>query len=554
MGGVNMTIGTEQVKTEQVKRDRSIGIRSSQSWGGSAEQIAFDPAEIQAKLLNLELPCYLVNAEGQVGVTHAIPHNALDNMESFEMLAALPPLRLQQLGDPTFLAFHGVKYAYAAGAMAGGIASAGLVIAFGKEKILSSFGAGGLPTARIEAAIHRIQQALPLGPYAFNLIHSPNEPAMERQAIDLYLNYGVRTVEASAFLDLTPNIVYYRAAGLSLDSANRIRIRNKVIAKVSRREVAAKFLQPAPVKFLKELVSQGLIDEQQAALAEQVPMADDITVEADSGGHTDNRPLVCLLPSLIALRDEIQAKYGYANPVRVGVAGGIGTPQSALAAFMMGAAYVVTGSVNQSCVESATSSHAKQLLAQAEMPDVMMAPAADMFEMGVKLQVLKRGTLFPVRAQKLYELYKAHDSIEAIPAKEREQIEKQIFRKSLDAIWDETATFFQQRDPEQLERAIANPKRKMALIFRWYLGLSSRWSNTGEPGREIDYQIWCGPAMGSFNDWVRGTYLAESQNRQVADVADHIMTGAAFLYRLQNLTVQGLNLPASYRQYYPVPF
>jgi trans-AT polyketide synthase, acyltransferase and oxidoreductase domains len=554
MGGVNMTIGTEQVKTEQVKRDRSIGIRSSQSWGGSAEQIAFDPAEIQAKLLNLELPCYLVNAEGQVGVTHAIPHNALDNMESFEMLAALPPLRLQQLGDPTFLAFHGVKYAYAAGAMAGGIASAGLVIAFGKEKILSSFGAGGLPTARIEAAIHRIQQALPLGPYAFNLIHSPNEPAMERQAIDLYLNYGVRTVEASAFLDLTPNIVYYRAAGLSLDSANRIRIRNKVIAKVSRREVAAKFLQPAPVKFLKELVSQGLIDEQQAALAEQVPMADDITVEADSGGHTDNRPLVCLLPSLIALRDEIQAKYGYANLVRVGVAGGIGTPQSALAAFMMGAAYVVTGSVNQSCVESATSSHAKQLLAQAEMPDVMMAPAADMFEMGVKLQVLKRGTLFPVRAQKLYELYKAYDSIEAIPAKEREQIEKQIFRKSLDAIWDETAAFFQQRDPEQLERAIANPKRKMALIFRWYLGLSSRWSNTGEPGREIDYQIWCGPAMGSFNDWVRGTYLAESQNRQVADVADHIMTGAAFLYRLQNLTVQGLNLPASYRQYYPVPF
>ena len=27
-----------------------------------------------------------------------------------------------------------------------------------------------------------------------------------------------------------------------------------------------------------------------------------------------------------------------------------------------------------------------------------MAPAADMFEMGVKLQVLKRGTMFPMRA------------------------------------------------------------------------------------------------------------------------------------------------------------
>ena len=121
------------------------------------------------------------------------------------------------------------------------------------------------------------------------------------------------------------------------------------------------------------------------------------------------------LPSILELRDEIQSKFSYEKPVRVGVAGGIATPQSALAAFMMGAAYVVTGSINQSCIEAGTSQHTKQLLAQAEMADVMMAPAADMFEMGVKLQVLKRGTLFPLRAQKMFELYKNYDSIEDIP-------------------------------------------------------------------------------------------------------------------------------------------
>ena len=91
----------------------------------------------------------------------------------------------------------------------------------------------------------------------------------------------------------------------------------------------------------------------------------------------------------------------------------------------------------------------------------------------------------------------------------------------------------------------------MALIFRWYLGLSSRWSNTGEKGKEIDYQIWCGPAMGSFNDWVRGSYLAEPENRQVVEVANHIMTGAAFLYRIQNLKIQGLQIPDEYTQYIP---
>ena len=89
----------------------------------------------------------------------------------------------------------------------------------------------------------------------------------------------------------------------------------------------------------------------------------------------------------------------------------------------------------------------------------------------------------------------------------------------------------------------------MALIFRWYLGLSSRWSNQGEKGREIDYQIWCGPSMGAFNDWVRGTYLAELSNRRVVTVAKEIMRGTAFLYRLRSLQMQGVQLPNHFSQY-----
>ncbi|MBW4554944.1 MAG: PfaD family polyunsaturated fatty acid/polyketide biosynthesis protein [Trichormus sp. ATA11-4-KO1] len=525
-----------------------------QVWQGDLDTVSFDEEGIKAKLNNLSKPCYIIRYQGHIGVTqegHWI-HVNNGKIGQMELLIAVPSMKIQQLGDPNFLDFHNVKYAYTTGAMAHGIASEELVIALGKEKILSSFGAGGLSPSRVAAAINRIQQALPQGPYAFNLLHNPSEPAVERGVVDLYLKYQVRTIEASAFLDLTDNIVYYRAAGLNLNSGNQIEIKNKVIAKVSRREVATKFLQPAPTKILKQLVEQGLISESQATLAEKIPMADDITVEADSGGHTDNRPLICLLPSILELRDQIQSKYSYATPVRIGVAGGIATPQSALGAFMMGAAYVVTGSINQSCIEAGTSQHTKELLAQAEMADVMMAPAADMFEMGVKLQVLKRGTLFPLRAQKLFELYKNYDSIEDIPVAEREKLEKQVFRTGLEAVWQETVNYLSQRNPDKLNQAAKNPKLKMALIFRWYLGLSSRWSNSGEKGREIDYQIWCGPAMGSFNNWIKGSYLADLNNRKVVDVAHHIMTGAAFLYRLQSLKIQGLQFPDFYHQYHPV--
>ncbi len=528
--------------------------RQNQVWRGLLDCVSFDEAGIKAKFLDLDKTCYILRIGGQLSVTNEGYLCPFDNGETgqVEVLMAAPPISIQQLGDPSFLTFHGVKYAYATGSMAGGIASEEMVIALGKEKILSSFGAGGLSPSRVEEAINRIQQALPQGPYIFNLIHSPSEPTIERRAVDFYLKYGVRTVEASAFLDLTPNIVYYRAAGLGLNAANQIEIKNKVIAKISRREVATKFLQPAPTRILKQLVEQGLINELQATLASKIPMADDITVEADSGGHTNNRPLVCLLPSILELRDEIQSKNSYERPIRVGVAGGIATPQSTLAAFMMGAAYVVTGSINQSCVEAATSQHTKELLAQAEMADVMMAPAADMFEMGVKLQVLKRGTLFPVRAQKLFDLYKTYNSIEDIPVQEREKLETQIFRSSLESVWEDTVAYLSQSNPDKIIKVANNPKFKMALIFRRYLGLSSRWSTSGEKGREIDYQIWCGPAMGSFNDWVRGSYLVELNNRRVVDVAHHIMTGAAFLYRMQSLKIQGLQMPAHCSQYRPV--
>jgi trans-AT polyketide synthase, acyltransferase and oxidoreductase domains len=514
------------------------------------DRIAFELVDIKNQLLSLEESCYLVRVGDKIGITK---DPAVKLSESVETLTIVPPISAQDLGDAEFRACHGVKYAYAAGAMAGGIASEEMVIALGRKGILSSFGAGGLSPDRLEVAIKRIQQALLEAPYAFNLIHSPNDPAIERRAVDLYLQYGVKTIEASAFLSLTPSLVYYRAAGLKINRQNQIEIGNKIIAKLSRAEVAEQFLRPAPSKILDQLVSEGLISSLQAKLAQKVPMADDITVEADSGGHTDNRSLVCLFPSIVSLRDKIQQEYNYSKIVRIGAAGGISTPQSVLAALMMGAAYVVTGSVNQSCLEAATSKHTKQLLAQAGMEDVMMAPAADMFEMGVKLQVLKRGTLFPIRAQKLYEIYKNYDSIEAIPLSEREKLEKQIFQRSLDEVWNETVAFFKQRDPEQIVKTANNPKRKMALIFRWYLGLSSRWSNTGEKNREFDYQIWCGPAMGSFNDWVKGSYLEDLQNRSVVNVASHLMTGAAYLYRVQSLKMQGLQMLPAYSHYRPIP-
>jgi len=521
-------------------------------WNVSVDSVAFDEEGIKAKLLALEQPCYVVRDGQRIGLSNEASWET-SGKPSLETLAYVPPLPIAQLGDADFRRVYGTQYAYYTGSMANAIASEEMVIALGKDGFLGSFGAGGLIPSRIEEAITRIQQALPQGPYAFNLIHSPSEPALEKGAVDLFLTHGVRSIEAAAFMDLSPSIVRYRVAGLSLNAQNEIETKNRIIAKISRKEVATKFLEPAPQRILQQLLEQKLITEQQANLSQKIPMADDITVEADSAGHTDNRPLVALVPSIIALRDEIQEKCKYDQLVRVGAGGGIGTSSAALAAFMMGAAYVVTGSINQACVEAGTSEYSKNLLAQVDMADVTMAPAADMFEMGVKLQVIKRGTRFAMRAQNLYDMYTRYNSIEEITPKEKEKLEQQIFKDSLESVWENTKDYFSKRDPRQIEKAVDSPKRKMALIFRSYLGLASYWSITGEPDREMDYQIWCGPAMGAFNAWVKGSYLADVNNRKVADVARHILTGAAFAYRVQGLRIQGVQFPPALSEYHPQP-
>ncbi|MCH7932516.1 MAG: PfaD family polyunsaturated fatty acid/polyketide biosynthesis protein [Gemmatimonadetes bacterium] len=525
-------------------------IRSSTpigSWSGPADLLLTTPEEFAQGLRRVGRPLYAVeHGDGFALADSGSVELGVDpQVDGLPLLALAPPCKPQNFGSASFASDHGVRFCYLTGAMANGIGSAELVEAIGHAGMLAFFGAAGLGPDTVEDAIDRISTRLGDLPWGFNLIHSPYEPLLEEAIADLYVRRGVTRVSASAYMDLTLPLVRYRLQGIHSDTSGRVVTPNRLLAKVSRIEVARKFLAPPPAKMVAELVARGDLSEEQARMAQTIPVAQDLTVEADSGGHTDNRPAIALLPTMLALRDRIQAEYAYSVPLRVGSAGGISTPHSVAAAFAMGADYVMTGSVNQACREAGTSDTVRKMLAQAEQADVTMAPAADMFEMGVRLQVLKRGTMFPMRAHRLYDLYRAHGGLEDLSDDERQNLEETIFRKPLEEIWNDTRRFWVQRDVTQTERAEGDPKHRMALVFRWYLGMSSRWANSGEPGREMDYQIWCGPAMGAFNEWVRDSDLDPWENRRVVTVAHNMLHGAAVITRAAALRSQGVDLPAA---------
>lgn len=489
-------------------------------------------------LANEQFPVLYVS--GQKGQS-VISDEKLEEEDFFR----LPNLTAQDFGDAEFKKTYGLKYAIYGGAMANGIASADLVIALGKAGCMGSYGSGGMRPDIVEKDIDKIKAALDGKPYMVNMLSNRNAQA-EFDLAKMLVEKEVPAVESSAYITPSEALVYYRLKGIRQENG-RIVIPHKIIAKVSREEVLEKFVSPPPAEAVTSLLKDGRITAEEASLADKIPLADDITVEADSGGHTDGHPLVSMLPALIALANRKQAEFGYQQKVRVGAGGGIGTGLSCLGAFEMGAAYVVTGSVNQGCVEAGTSDYVKQILAETEMADVIMAPCADMFEMGAKVEVIKKKTMYAQNAQKLYECYVKYPSFEAIPAADRERIEKKILRDSFDNIWKNTKDYFSKADPSKIPQAEKNPKMKMALVFRWYLGNSSRWAVQGNPERKFDMQIWCGQAMGAFNLWVKGTSLEKAENRHAGELAELLLNSCAYHY-MKNLLIRMGAAPETFRE------
>jgi len=295
------------------------------------------PDALRAAIVDVTRPVVLIRQDDRTiacrGGKVIIGGSAPEGEGVYPLAAYVPPLHPGRLGDPLFKQAFGLDYAYVVGAMANGITSAEMVEAAGQAGLIAFFGSAGLSPGEIEAAIERIQRRLNSRPYGFNLIHTPNEPDLEAGVVDLYLRRGITLVSASAYMDMTLPLVYFRVKGIRRDPDGRIVCPNRIVAKASRVEVARKFFSPPPEKLLMQLVEQGRLSTEEAELSRGIPVADALTAEADSGGHTDNRPAISLLPTMLALRDEMILRHHFDMPLFVGLGGGIATPDSTAAAF-----------------------------------------------------------------------------------------------------------------------------------------------------------------------------------------------------------------------------
>jgi trans-AT polyketide synthase, acyltransferase and oxidoreductase domains len=157
--------------------------------------------------------------------------------------------------------------------------------------------------------------------------------------------------------------------------------------------------------------------------------------------------------------------------------------------------------------------------------------------LGAKVQVLKKGLFFPIRANKLYELYRNHESIEDLDDKTKDQLQIKYFGRTFGEVYEEVKKY---HNSEKIAYAEKNPKNKMALIFKWYFGYATKNALIGSEENIIDYQIYAGPALGAFNEYVRGTELENWKNRHVDSIALKVMEDTRnYILSLKNKNILG---------------
>ncbi|MEU1484038.1 ACP S-malonyltransferase [Streptomyces sp. NPDC005752] len=401
------------------------------------------------------------------------------------------------LGAAGFRERYRLRRAYLLGALYGGISGREMLSSAAKAGLLGFLGTGGLPLDEVDDLLRGLTGELGLGgSFGVNVLYRHGSPEEESALVDLLLRHGIDLVEASGFPLITPALVRFRLKG------------GRIIAKVSRTDVAAEFLAPPPERLVARLLETGEVTAEEARAAAGRPMADDLCVEANGGWLSSTADLLTLLPAVLRLRDTTATG---GHRVHVGCAGGIGTPEAAGAAFLLGADFVLTGSVNQCSVEAATSAEVKDILQEAREYDVDTAPWGELFDLGVQARYLKRGLFFPARASRLHELWRRYGSLDQLDDETRSQVLDRYLGGEAPA-------------PAAAGRA---PEQHLAAVFRGYFTRGFRLAVTGDQRSRVDYLVYCGPAMGAFNQAVADTELHPWRARKVEAIADALMDGAA---------------------------
>lgn len=425
--------------------------------------------------------------------------------------------KMSQIGSRSFMERYHISYAYVAGGMENGISSVDLVSDMSKHNLLSFLGTKNLDTEVIHREILDLKRTLgDRENYGINIIPT----TQEEDIVTLCIQNNIRVLECSSYIDVSEQLIRYKAKGIVF-SEDGYKLENRIMVKLNHPEVLKNFLHPASRQLLEKMCSEQTITRQEAEILEQIPVADDICLISGTPQDSNQIPMYALLPTMRKLKADIIKQYQYIEPVHVGVAGGISTPKAIKTVMLLGADFVLTGSVNQCTVEANTSDLVKDMLEKAQIQDTAIIPMSDFMKFGEKIQILRRGTLFHARAIKLNHLYCSYESLDEMKKETIEYLETRYFKCKITDICNKIRL----KTEENMEHEY-NKKTELSKIFQYYYTKSFKKALEGDSKEKADFFIYCSSAMGAFNEAVKGTKLEKWKNRSVHKIAQWLMEEA----------------------------
>lgn len=421
------------------------------------------------------------------------------------------------LGSEEFKKAYDVDFAYAAGGMCRGISSVAMIKKLAASRILGFLGTYRLKLHEVKVLIDQALASIEHHRIGVNVTYDALNSKDHIDIMEYIIKTEIRNLEVSDYRMIDLSIVKYRLKSIYMDKNSMLVIPHKILAKASNREMAEKFCSPAPKEVVQTLYQNNEITEFEARYAKYIPMCDDLCIEY----HMQGQSALGYMQTMKEMSRLLYEKYNLCHCPRIGIAGGIGNPQMIAVSFLMGADFVVTGSINQCSVEAATSNLVKDNLQSLDEMDFTYAAVSDLFEFGEKKSIVKKGSLYHIRANRLYEVYNRYNSVEEIPEDIRNLIEKKYFQKSFEAIYSD---IYANLTMDNQKLCNEQPKYKMALIFRNFLDKCFQDALDGSLVGKINYQIISSNAIVQFNHWVKDTELCDWKRRHVDIIAKRIMT------------------------------
>ncbi|MFC1745257.1 1-acyl-sn-glycerol-3-phosphate acyltransferase [Candidatus Riflebacteria bacterium] len=497
-------------------------------------------------LHKLETPIYLVKNENRLGLFETgsakakITSPDLKKLKGNpQLISILPGLNIQNLGSKEFQTVHGVRHSYCTAPLPFGISGKQMLSSLATAGFLPFFGSTGLNLGEIKNSLKQIRDRVGNKTFGVGISFVPYDKEREWQLILILIKLGIRHLWVSHYPYPTEALTFFRLNGIKQNSIGAIEPQNFIFARVSHLETVKRFVAHPPKNVVERLWQDGRISEQEKNLSCKIGLSEDIIVHGEGSGLGSNGSLNTLFPQIYQSVKIIQEDL--TRNIRIGTSGGLSNPQAISAMFSLGADFVVTGSINQISAEANCSAKVKQMLAKAGSSDTAFVVSADPLEKGNNIQVLKYGTQFSVKANKLAKLYLKYGDLLNLPEKEKKVLEEGFFRCSLETAMNRANLIF--KDLQFGENKKNKKESGLLLLFHLYLYESFLWAKEGTKNREMDYQIWVDQSIGSFNMWRNAVFSKSIEDISVTDIAERLLFCSGVLTRLQFLQAQGFEVP-----------